>query len=632
MTRGDRRRDSRIATSPVRFDDSLSTVLSADASTGFGAAATWRQLVDLIGRGRAAPDEPALARLRLLRQAVPSSVRAASARALAFAEPDAALVGLFAEDDLAISAPILRTAQIDPADWIALLPRLSPAQRSVLRHRRDLAAEVVRALASFGSVDFVLEGTPAVPTGENDDDRPVPPDRSPIFIAETVGADPEVAVSSDAVERDQPAPTPPSDTPLSETPFVALGQVAFGLPVVAEALRRTDVPPPPLPTPGRSGYAISDLVARIEAFTKRRDEIGGEPEPGFAAPAPSEKFSFRADETGLVRWVEGIPRAALIGLSLAHGGPQGLARVDGGVTGAFRRRSRFTDARLALDGGGSAAGAWRVSGMPMFDPDTGRFTGYHGQGRRPRSDEMAEPQRRAGAAGAESLRQLVHELRTPTNAIAGFAELIESQLLGPVSPTYRTRAGAIRAHAADLVAAIEDLDTAARIDGDALELRAATIDLARLVDRVLADLVPLAELRGVETWVAAESDLPLVAADDRALERLVGRLLSTVLSAGAAGERLECSLGSVAGMVTLAMDRPRALLLEEESVDAALLAIDQHDGEGAAGAPLLGVGFALRLARNLAAELGGELVIDQDRLTLRLPAALNLDMGQATNL
>lgn len=615
----------------MRFDDSLSTVLSADATTGFGAAATWRQLVDLIGRGRVAPDEPALARLRLLRQAVPASVRAASARALAFAEPGAALVGLFAEDDLATSAPILRTAQLDPADWIALLPRLNPAQRSVLRHRRDLPGEVTRALESFGSVDFVLEGVPADLANGGDQDDASLLDLS-MAVAQTAEAEPEAAATSDVGHCDQPAPTPPSDTPLSETPFVTLGQVAFGLPVVAEALRRTDVPPPPLPTPGPSGYAISDLVARIEAFTKRRDDFVLEPEPDPEAPTPLEAFSFRADEAGLVRWVQGVPRAALIGLSLAHGGPQGLARVDGGVTGAFRRRSRFTDARLAVDGEGSAAGAWRLSGMPVFDPDTGRFTGYHGEGRRPRPDETAEPHGRSGAAGAESLRQLVHELRTPTNAIAGFAELIESQLLGPVSPTYRTRAGTIRAHAADLVAAIEDLDTAARIDGDALELRVATVDLARLVDRVLSDLVPLAELRGVITAVRAASDLPLVVADDRAVERLVGRLLATVLSAGAAGERLEVSLGSVAGVVTLTVDRPRALLPGEADVDTALLAIDQHDGEGASGAPLLGVGFALRLARNLAAELKGELVIDQDRLTLRLPAALDLNMGQATNL
>ncbi|WP_447407616.1 hypothetical protein, partial [Clostridium perfringens] len=84
--------------------------------------------------------------------------------------------------------------------------------------------------------------------------------------------------------------------------------------------------------------------------------------------------------------------------------------------------------------GSDAAGTWRVAGTPSFDPASGRFVGYAGIARRPRADEDVAPSRRMAS---DSLRQLVHELRTPTNAIAGFAELIEAQLLGPVSDVYR---------------------------------------------------------------------------------------------------------------------------------------------------------------------------------------------------
>ena len=51
--------------------------------------------------------------------------------------------------------------------------------------------------------------------------------------------------------------------------------------------------------------------------------------------------------------------------------------------------------------------------------------------------------------------------------------------------------------------------------------------------------------------------------------------------------------------------------------------------DGAFHDDALGSGFALRLAINLARELGGTLVIGETRLTLRLPAAFAGDMGQA---
>lgn len=44
---------------------------------------------------------------------------------------------------------------------------------------------------------------------------------------------------------------------------------------------------------------------------------------------------------------------------------------------------------------------------------------------------------------------------------------------------------------------------------------------------------------------------------------------------------------------------------------------------------MLGTGFALRLARNLAADWGGRLQVEADRLTLRLPVAQATEVGQA---
>lgn len=560
----------------MRFEDSLTTVLAADMATEHGAQSAWRQLVDLIGRRRVAEVDAALVRLDTLRAVVPAPVRSASARALAWGEPPAALVAFFAQDDLAIAAPVLRTAVLSEREWLAMLPRLTPALRSVLRNRRDLPAPVVRGLESFGSTDFALgHDGPAVVT---------------------------------LAPRLQP------DAPLSETPFVAVGDVARAIPVVAEALSQAagpDVAPAaPMSAPR---FEIADMVSRIEAYRRDREPPTLEP----TVPA-GDSFQFHTDPEGVIRWIEGTARAPLIGVSLAFGGRQGAVELDAAVVGALRARSSFRDALLQVGGSSTAAGAWRVAGEPRFDRVSGRFTGMGGIARRPRRNEV--PDRTDSVS--DSLRQLVHELRTPANAIAGFAELIGSALLGPVPPTYGDRAQLIQRQAGDLMAAIDDLDTAARIEGHALDLRLGEVDVAPLLARIGQELAPLAAERRALLSIEGEREA-LVHGDDRAIERLIMRLLATALSAAAPGERLRAQLTNKTRVVRLAITRPRAFA---DHTGDALLTIDaEPDREGA---PLLGAGFTLRLVRNLAITLGGRLGIESDRLTLRLPAAHTVGVGQ----
>ena len=559
----------------MRFDDSLDTVLAADIDTPLGAEVAWRQLVDLAGRRRV-PVAAALPRLDMLRGKVSAQIRASSARALEHATPPAELVRFFANDEADIAAPVLRGARLSDDEWVALLPALTPRTRAVLRHRRDLSDSVMRALDGFGRADFVLGG--------------------------------------DAAQA--AAPAPPPNAPLAPDSFVSLGEAARRSLSAAE--------PEAAPAAKPSGpFQIADLVARIAAYQQKREH-----EP-VASPSSSVRhgFHFETDAAGVVRWVEGVNRGPLIGLSLDLASSQtgSGSRVDGVAAGAFRRRAAFASARLIVDGDSDAGGDWRIDGYPMFDPDSGRFIGYRGTARRPRSDEQASPVERA-AMRPDALRQLVHELRTPTTAIAGFAEMIESQLVGPVASAYRARAATIRDQARDLLAAIDDLDLAARIEGKALDLHAGRVAVAPLIERVAGDLAPLAELRG--TRVVVDAAMPIdVAGDERAVERLVGRLLAALVAAGGRDETIHVATTRDGGEVLIAFDRPAALAVR---ADDGPLAIDSDDSAAGEGAPLLGTGFALRLVRNLAGELGGGFTIDERRLTLRLPAAETAGMEQAS--
>ena len=551
----------------VRFDDRLETVLAAGQTPGLGVQATWRQLVDLMARERFADEAALIARLRDLRDGVPATVRIASARGMAGTWPSAALVGFFGEDDPAVALPVLSDVRLATAGWLGLLPRLGPLARGVLRRRADLPAVVKRGLHSLGSVDHAIA--------------------APAVVPEPVAMPAPVAVTDTRIDDNfRPPPAPAGETPGSSAGDT--GDTAITFP-------------------------IADLIARIDAYRHGWGERFRDP-----PPATTGGFRFVTDPAGTIRWVEGVGRAALVGASIAAAGAQGLVRIDAGAAAALRRRARFADIRLDVEGLSDAAGSWRIAAVPRFDPATGRFVGYAGTGQRPAG---REPSAATGtrAAMSDGLRQLVHELRTPANAVIGFAELIETELLGPVPGAYRQRAHTIRSQATGLLAAIDDLDVAARIEGGALDLRPAEVPLGPLIDRAVADLAPLAQARGVELAMSGDA---VAVVDDRAAEQVVSRLLAALIASATAGERIEMAVHTAGRHVVVTSTRPRGIAdIPGEPLFTLDGVADAGSNDDGMEGPLLGVGFTLRLVRNLAAELGGELTIESDRITLVLPAA-----------
>ena len=117
--------------------------------------------------------------------------------------------------------------------------------------------------------------------------------------------------------------------------------------------------------------------------------------------------------------------------------------VDRDVERAFARRAPFRDASLALPDVGVVAGRWLISGVPAFAQGDGRFVGYRGIARRAEALADSVVAVRPGPLDPAALRELVHEIKTPLNAIIGFAEIIDGQYLGPAQSGYRARAAEI---------------------------------------------------------------------------------------------------------------------------------------------------------------------------------------------
>jgi signal transduction histidine kinase len=372
------------------------------------------------------------------------------------------------------------------------------------------------------------------------------------------------------------------------------------------------------PSAEKSEAQIRELVERLEAF--RNDRHGDR-------QATARSFRWETGVDGAILWVEGAPREALVGQTIASPAALGAFGVDGQAAGAFKRRAAFRDARLSVAGAGGAAGEWRISGVPFFDSRQGHFLGYRGSARRPRIDESAAPLPASehGLFGTElhpdSLRQLIHELRTPLNAILGFAEMIDGQYLGPAADSYRARAGAIREEAARLLSAVDDLDTAARIETSRFPVEESSVDLAAMLHRLHGDYGRVATARRALLRLDFESGLPLAACEPASAERMIARMLAATI--GLAGERevLSASMSEEESdgrkLLCLSITRPKAI--QGRSEDELLDPGYTPEGDWPE-APALGLGFALRLVRNLAETVGGRLVIGADCFFLSVPA------------
>lgn len=385
---------------------------------------------------------------------------------------------------------------------------------------------------------------------------------------------------------------------------------------------RGDVAAPPAREPEQPSAepapSIGDMVARIERLKSRRETPQAEAETGQPPARPPEPaqlatgpnlFRWECDAAGQIGWVEGAPRGALIGRSLPgeEGAPRDLVR-------AFSDRLPFDDTPVQLPTP-ALEGQWRLSGIPAFSPADGRFLGYRGIARREGVEEPQQPSA-GSAADADTLRETIHEIKTPLNAIIGFAEIIDGQYLGPAHRNYRHRAAEIVAQARMLLAAIEDLDFAARLQSQPSDRDAAS-DLAEILPPLAEELGNLALARDIRLRIVTSLGSLRCRLEADLARRLLDRLLRAAVDAAPDGQQVEVDVREGRRKLVVSVTRPSSTLRlsEAQMMDPAFQV------EGADGGTRLGLGFALRLVRGLARLAGGELKLTNAEFQLVLPAA-----------
>ena len=573
----------------MHYDDRLATVLRHRATGERAARTQYRQLLDLLGQREAGRDQSleaaAFLRLKALGELVAPRERARIIEDGGARIRNAALVEALAEAEPDVAAAALSRARLTGSEWTELIPDLPIRARGFLRHRRDLPGEAVTLLDRLGVSDRGLPEPEEMELGEafmlvdsGEDESAGDPGLNdaeaaePIELAEAVQAPAEIAATAESA---------PAQDSKSE---------------------------------------IGALVQRIAAFQKSRDaapaaEHGGRApqlplggETGAARTRRAEHFAFATDVENRIIWADPEVAAMVVGTLL------GAQLHEGESPAAVRQlqnRLPVEAARAQLGGSPRIEGAWIVDAVPSFTRLDGRFEGYIGQFRRPSS---ASAQSRA-ASEADRIRELLHELRTPVNAIQGFAEVIQQQLFGAVPHEYRALAAGIAGDSARMLAGFDELDRLVKLEGGVIELDEGACDFAAILKAQVEQLQTVLSSRVARMtpdWQAGTAPLAMAAGE---AEMLAWRLLATIASATGAGEEVALTLAEEdEGRVLLTCRLPAALSASDDIFSTETRAIG-----GALSPGIFGAGFALRLARAEARSAGGDLTRSDSSVVLTLP-------------
>ena len=227
--------------------------------------------------------------------------------------------------------------------------------------------------------------------------------------------------------------------------------------------------------------------------------------------------------------------------------------------------------------------------------------------------ELAEHAARAHAASrakSEFLANMSHELRTPLNAILGFAELITSEILGPVgTPRYKEYAGDIQRSGRHLLGIINDVLDLVQIETGRARVSLDRVDVCDLGRDVVRLMSRQAATKNVALRFAANCTADPIDSDEGKIRQILFNLISNALKFTPEGGSVTVTISQdPISSHTVLRVADTGIGMRPEDVPVALASFGQignafqQNGQG--------IGLGLPLTKKFAELLGGSFEIE----------------------
>ncbi|HYR11387.1 MAG TPA: ATP-binding protein [Longimicrobium sp.] len=239
----------------------------------------------------------------------------------------------------------------------------------------------------------------------------------------------------------------------------------------------------------------------------------------------------------------------------------------------------------------------------------------------------------ASRAKSQFLATVSHEIRTPINAVMGYAELLEMGLGGALEEKQAEYVGRIQGSSRHLLSLVNDVLDLSKIEAGEMDVRSEALPLRATADRAMEQVEPQARAKGIALslqWDCPEDDV-YVGDEDRVSQVLVNLLSNAVkfthpggsvtVTCSASGAPPTLPDASQGAWVSVEV-ADTGIGIPPDKLEAVFEPFMQVDGshtrrEG-------GTGLGLAISRRLARLMGGELTVESapgqgSRFTLWLP-------------